>query len=136
VIGLTPVTPDALPFQWPVILPWIEAACERVPSELTPDALMMMCQCEEAQLVLIGDPAGEPMAAGVIQARDYEGGGRALWILALGGSGARIWRDTLKIIEDAARRMDCATVQFVGRAGWAGLLPDYACHVSYTKRLD
>jgi hypothetical protein len=132
---LTTVQREMLPFAWPDIEPWIIGACDRVPSELTVQGLRDMCLQEEAALVLIGEPGKAPVAAGVTQVRDHEDGRRVCWILALGGTASRSWLDTLKTIETNARRIGCASVQFVGRPGWAGLLPDYACHARFEKVL-
>lgn len=132
---LTPVSVDMLPLAWQQVLPWIEGACARVPSGMSADELYGICEREEGALILIGVLGEAPIAAGVTQVRDHEDGTRVCWIAALGGEGARAWRDTLKIIEANARRIGCASVRFVGRPGWAGLLPEYRCHVEYEKVL-
>lgn len=134
-MNLTTVPPDALPQVWPLVQPWIADACRRGMGDQTPADLLLMCRKVEAALILIGEAGTPPVAAGIIQVRDYQDGHRAYWILALGGSQARAWRHTLKIIEDYAARIGCDRVEFVGRPGWAALLSDYECHVSYEKRL-
>ena len=85
--------------------------------------------------MLIGPAGGAPVAAGVTQVRQHQDESRSCWVLAVGGGGARAWRHTLTLIEAGARRLGCATVEFAGRSGWAGLLPDYAAYTHFTKRL-
>lgn len=135
---LTTVSPEMLPHAWPIVEPWIASALARVPSDLTLDGLREICAKGEGALMLIGQPGEAPIAAGISQVRDHEDGTRSAWVLALGGAGvgARVLRDTLQTIENGARRLGCASVNFVGRPGWAALMPSYACHVSYSKRLD
>ncbi len=94
-----------------------------------------MCRAGQGQLVLIGPAGGPPVAAGVTQVREHADRTRSCWILAVGGGGARAWRHTLRLIEAGARRIGCATVEFAGRSGWAGLLPDYASHTHFRKAL-
>lgn len=134
-MNLTPVEPELVPFAWPLIEPWIAQACERVPSELTVEGLRHLCLSGRATLVLIGPAALEPVAAGVLEIRTLADGTRSAWILALGGSGLRTWRDTLKIIEDGSRAQGCASVEFAGRPGWARALHGYDCHVHFRKAL-
>ncbi|WP_430913907.1 hypothetical protein [Methylobacterium sp. sgz302541] len=95
--------------------------------------LLDLCRRGEAQLVLIHPEDGEAVAAGVTQVRDLERGGRSCIVLAVGGSGARAWRHTLRLIEAGATRIGCSRVEFVGRAGWAALLPDYAVDAYFVK---
>jgi hypothetical protein len=135
-MNLTTVSPEMLPHAWPLVEPWIADACRRGAGDQTPADLLLICRKGEGALILIGKPGEPPVAAGVTQVREHQDGTLAIWILALGGAGARIWRDTLEHIEDGARRIGCASVNFVGRPGWAALLPSYDCHVSYSKRLD
>lgn len=121
---------------WPRVQPWIAEACRRGTGDQSPADLLLLCHKGEAALILICQPNGEPVAAGVAQVRDHADGKRSCWILAVGGSEARAWRDTLAVIEANAARIGCHTVEFVGRAGWAALLPEYECRVSYVRRLD
>jgi hypothetical protein len=132
---LTPVEAQLVPYAWPLIEPWIVTACERVPSELTVEGLRNLCLDGKATLVLIGDSALKPVAAGVLEVRHLPDGTKTAWILALGGSGLRVWRDTLKIIEDGSRTQGCASVEFTGRPGWARALPGYDCNVHFRKAL-
>ena len=132
---LTPVVGEMLAFAWPDVEPWIAAALARAPNELTVHGLRDLCLRGEGVLVLIGEAGEAPVAAGVTQVRDYEDGDRRLWILALGGAGASTWRGTLRALEDGARAKGCTAVEFTGRPGWARLLPDYAHHIHYAKRL-
>ena len=131
---LEPVGPFAVH-----VRPWLAAACARPGCDLTVEDLFGSCARGEAQLVGIFDD-GRMIAAGVMQARDYADGVRSCWVLAVGGSGAWAWRHTLREIEAGALRLGCATVEFVGRPGWARLLPDYAAEpceagTHYAKRL-
>jgi hypothetical protein len=135
-VKLTTVSPEMLPHAWPIVEPWISEACRRGTGDQTPADLLLLCRSGAGALMLIGEPGQPPVAAGVTQVRDHEDGTRSAWILALGGSQARAWLDTLNIIEAGARRIGCASIHFVGRAGWQHLLPAYDCHVSYSKRLD
>lgn len=132
---LTPVETELVPFVWPRIEDWIAASCRRAPSELTLEGLRDACLDGEARLVLIGASALHPVAAGVIEVRTMTDGAKACWILALGGSGLRAWRDTLHLVETTARDEGCASVEFAGRAGWARALPRYACTTHYSMRL-
>ena len=124
-----------LPRVWPMVAPWLAAVVARRLGEMSLDDLRGICAREEGALVLICGAGDEAVAAGVTQVREHEGGGRSCCILALGGSGARDWCGTLGVIEANAARIGCETVRFEGRAGWARLLPDYECRVSYAKRL-
>lgn len=129
-----------VPLAWPEVEPWIVGACDRVPSEYEPDDLRGICERGEAGLILIGPQGAAPVAAGVRQIRDHADGTRSCWVLAVGGAMARAWRHTLRIIEADARAKGCAAVEFVGRPGWARLLPDFECvregsRAEYRKRL-
>lgn len=132
---LTPVPADQVDAIWPVAEPWLARVCARRESDLCPDGLRALCRAGQGQLVLIGQEGGPPVAAGVTQVREHRDGTRTCWVLAVGGAGARAWRDTLGLIEAGARRLGCASVEFAGRSGWAGLLPDYAAYTHFRKAL-
>jgi hypothetical protein len=132
---LTPVPADQVDAIWPVAEPWLARVCARPESDLTLDGLRALCRDGQGQLVLIGPAGGAPVAAGVTQVRQHHDESRSCWVLAVGGGGARAWRHPLARIEAGARRLGCATVEFAGRAGWAGLLPDYAAHTHFRKAL-
>lgn len=132
---LFPVATADLDRVWPIVVAWLERAQIRTDSDATVDALRALCTAEAAVLVLIGDDPAAPVAAGVVQTRVYARGARACWILALGGARARAWRHTLDALEAGARADGCDRLEFVGRPGWAGLLPGYACQAQYVKRL-
>lgn len=132
---LTSVPADRLDAVWPVVEPWLARVCARRESDLTLEGLLDLCRSGRGQLIMIGREGHPPVAAGVTQVREHRDGTRSCWVLAVGGAGARAWRDTLGLIEAGARRLGCATVEFAGRAGWAGLLPDYAAHTYFRKVL-
>jgi len=132
---LTPVPADQVDAIWPVAEPWLARVCARPESDLTVEGLRALCRSSQGQLVLIGPADGPPVAAGVTQVRENADQTRSCWVLAVGGAGARAWRDTLALIEAGARRLGCASVEFAGRSGWAGLLPDYAAYTHFSKRL-
>lgn len=132
---LHPVAAADLAQAWPIAEPWLAAACRRPGCDISAPELLALCGRGEAQLVLIHPEDGEAVAAGVTQVRDLERGGRSCCVLAVGGSGARAWRHTLRLIEAGAARVGCSRVEFVGRAGWAALLPDYAVDAYFTKEL-
>jgi len=132
---LTPVEAELVPAVWPHIEDWIAKACARVPSDLTLDGLRDACMGGKARLVLIGEHPLRPVAAGAIEIRTMSDGSRVCWILALGGSGLREWRDTLKVVEDTSRAQGCTSVEFTGRTGWARALSGYDCHTHFRKAL-
>ncbi|MEG9528374.1 MAG: hypothetical protein MIL41_21835 [Hyphomicrobiales bacterium] len=132
---LTPVPADQVDAIWPVAEPWLARVCARRESDLTLDGLRALCRAGQGQLILIGRAGAAPIAAGVTQVREHADRTRSCWVLAVGGSGARAWRDTLTLIEAGARRLGCASVEFAGRSGWAALLPDYAAHTHFRKAL-
>lgn len=121
------------------VLGWLAQACRRPGCDLSVADLIRFCSAGQAQLILIHD-SGPVVAAGVTQVRSHADGRLSCWILAVGGSGARIWRGTLGLIEAGAVAIGCERVEFVGRAGWRRLLPDYAAApcpagLHYTKAL-
>jgi hypothetical protein len=132
---LTSVPVDRFDAGWAIAEPWLARVCARPESDLTLEGLREMCRTGRGQLILIGRRGHPPVAAGVTQVREHQGGARSCWILAVGGSGARVWLDTIDLIEATARAIGCTTVEFAGRSGWAGLLPGYAAYTHYTKRL-
>lgn len=132
---LQPIDRTNLARAWAVAEPWLARACARPGCDLTVADLRAALERDEAALVLILD--GErPVAAGVTQVRDLADGGRSCCVLAVGGTGARAWRETLREIEAGAARIGCARVEFVGRVGWAALLPDYAVDAYFVKHLE
>ncbi|MFK5600257.1 hypothetical protein ACFZ8E_25140 [Methylobacterium sp. HMF5984] len=132
---LQPIARTDLARAWAVAEPWLAQACARPGCDLTVSDLHAALERDEAALILIVD--GErPVAAGVTQVRDLADGGRSCCVLAVGGSGARAWRETLRQIEAGAARNGCARVEFVGRVGWAALLPDYVVDAYYVKHLE
>lgn len=124
-----------LPEVWSIADAWIAEACARPGCDVTAQDLCVLCAKGEAHLVLIGEPNEPPVAAGVLQIRNHESGTRSCWVYAVGGKGARAWRTTLRLIERGAEAAGCHLVEFVGRPGWAGLLPDYVAQTHYEKRL-
>lgn len=134
------VSADTLPHAWPVVLPWIEAACARPGCDHTAASLLALLKAGQGTLWVIHPQAGEPVAAGVTQIRDYDSGRRSCWILAMGGGRVREWLPTLAAIESQSRALGCAVVEFDGRPGWSRLLPDYTAEpvetgTHYTKAL-
>jgi len=134
VIQLHPVPHADLDAGWAIAQPWLAQACARPGCDLDLSDLRTLVDAERALLVLIMD-GDRPVAAGVTQTRETESGARSCCILAVGGTGARAWRDTLREIEAGAARLGCARVEFVGRAGWAALLPDYSVDAYFVKHL-
>jgi hypothetical protein len=132
---LTPVPADQVDAIWPVAEPWLARVCARPESDLNVESLHALCRAGQGQLVLIGPAGGPPVAAGVTQVRQHADDTRSCWVLAVGGTGRREWLDSLPLIEAGARRLGCASVEFAGRSGWAGLLPDYAAHTHFRKAL-
>ena len=133
---LQPIDRTDLARAWAVAESWLAKACARPGCDLTVLDLQAALEREEAALILILADGGRPVAAGVTQVRDLADGGRSCCILAVGGSGARAWRETLRQIEAGAARSGCARIEFVGRAGWAALLPDYAVDAYFVKHLE
>jgi len=61
-------------------------------------------------------------------------------VLSLGGRAAGPWGAVIAAVERGAARLGCTTVEFVGRRGWARVLPDYTaapCELGhhFTKRI-
>ncbi|TGD94065.1 hypothetical protein [Methylobacterium nonmethylotrophicum] len=136
---LSAVAAADLPRVWPIVEPWLAQACARPGCDVAVGELRDLCAAGSATLVLIGRDA-ELVAAGVVQVAEHHDGRRFAAILAVGGRHARAWRHTLAQIEDGARRLGCATVEWIGRRGWGRLLPDYAATPTpagtlYTKML-
>lgn len=134
-IWLLKVLPDQLDAAWAIAEPWLAASCERNPGDLTTEALRRTIDAGEAMLLLIQPDGRTPVAAGVMEVRDYQDGRRVLWIQAVGGSDRHACVKVLPLIEDGARKQGCHTVEFAGRPGWAALLPDYRVQAQYTKDL-
>ena len=137
---LTMVPMHLVPLAWPEVAAWIEGACDAVHGEYPPDELRGFCERGEAGLILIGQRAAAPSAAGIRQIRVHENGALSSWILAVGGERTAPWRDAMAEIEADARAKGCATIEFVGHPGWARLLPDFECRrdggrAEYQKRL-
>lgn len=116
--------------------PWLAQACARPGCDLAVEALHALVADEAALLVLILDADGAPIGAGVTQVRDLADGGRSCCVLAAGGTNVRRWRDIMGVIEAGAARNGCSRVEFVGRVGWAALLPDYQVDAYYVKNLE
>lgn len=123
---LVPVATADVPHVWPQVRPWLSAACARPGCDLAPADLLSAILWDRALLVLIAPENGPAVACGVSQVREAADGTRTAWVLAVGGTGARAWRHTLRLIEAGARARGCTSVEFVGRPGWRRLLPDYA----------
>lgn len=103
----------------------LAAACARPGCDLSVDELLTMCAASQAQLVGIFD-GDRFVAAGATQVRQHRDGPMTCWVLSLGGCSAGPWPAVIAAVEHGAARLGCATVQFIGRRGWARVLPDYA----------
>ncbi|KQP50838.1 hypothetical protein ASG40_13000 [Methylobacterium sp. Leaf399] len=121
---------------WAIAAPWLARACARPGCDLSLADLRGLVDREEALLVLILDATGAPIGAGVTQVRERADGGRSCCVLAAGGTGVRRWREIMREIEAGAVRAGCSRVEFVGRVGWAALLPDYRVDAYYVKHLE
>ncbi len=124
-IDLQAVDRTDLAGAWRIAEPWLVKACARPGCDLSPSDLLGDLLAGLASLVMIRE-AGRPVAAGVTQVGRHGDGALSCFVLAVGGAGARAWRHTLWTIEAGAARVGCTRVEFVGRPGWARLLPDYA----------
>ena len=133
---LHPVARPDLATAWPVAEPWLARACARPGCDLAVEDLRALVAAEAALLVLILDADGTPIGAGVTQVRELADGGRSCCVLAAGGTNVRRWRDIMGVIEAGAARNGCSRVEFVGRVGWAALLPDYQVDAYYVKNLE
>lgn len=133
---LHPVEHADLASAWPVAEPWLAQACARPGCDLTVADLRELVEAEAALLVLILSDDGAPIGAGATQVRDLAHGGRSCCVLAVGGTDVRRWRDIMRVIEAGAARNGCSRVEFVGRVGWAALLPDYRVDAYYVKHLE
>lgn len=134
-VWLLRVPPEQLDHAWAVAEPWLAGSIERGGSDLTLADLRRKVDAGEAMLLMIQPDGREPVAAGVMEVRDYADGRRVLWIQAVGGSDRHACVKVLPIIEDGARKQGCHTLEFAGRPGWAALLPDYRVQAQYTKEL-
>jgi len=120
---LAPVPASGLIRAWPALGGFVAKACERPGCDQTEMSLLLACLAGEAQLIAVLDD-DTPVAAGVTQVREYASG-RSCWVLSMGGHRVTEWAGTLNQIEAGAAAMGCRTVEFVGRRGWARILPTY-----------
>lgn len=132
---LHPVDHSDLARAWAVAEPWLARACARPGCDLSVADLHALIADEAALLVLILGDDDAPIGAGVTQVRELAGGGRSCCVLAAGGTDVRRWREIMAQIEAGAARNGCERVEFVGRVGWAALLPDYRVDAYYVKHL-
>lgn len=133
---LHPVDHTDLASAWPVAEPWLARACARPGCDLSIADLRELLDREAALLVMILGEDGAPIGSGVTQVRELAGGGRSCCVLAVGGSDVRRWRELIRPIEAGAARSGCDRIEFVGRVGWAALLPDYRVDAYYVKHLE
>ena len=133
---LLPVDHADLASAWAVAEPWLARACARPGCDLSIEDLHGLVDAEAALLVLILGDHGTPIGAGVTQVREITGGGRSCCVLATGGTDVRRWREIMAQIEAGAARNGCERVEFVGRVGWAALLPDYQVDAYFSKQLQ
>ncbi|MCJ2127349.1 hypothetical protein [Methylobacterium sp. E-045] len=133
---LHPVDHADLASAWPLAEPWLARACARPGCDLSIEDLHRLVGAEAALLVMILGEDGAPIGAGVTQVRELADGGRSCCVLATGGNDVRRWREIMAQIEAGAARNGCERVEFVGRVGWAALLPDYQVDAYYSKQLQ
>lgn len=117
----------------------LAAACARPGCDATAPALLALSAAGEAQLVGIYD-GDRFVAAGVTQVCRRRDGEMACWVLSLGGRAAGPWGAVIAAVERGAARLGCSSVQFIGRRGWARVLPDYtaapcASGIHFTKHI-
>lgn len=115
------------------------AACALPRCDLTVAGLLASCAAGQAQLVGIFD-GDRFVATGVTQVRQHRDGRLSCWVLSLGGRAAGPWSAVIAAVECGAVRLGCTSVEFVGRRGWARVLPDYTaapCEVGthFLKRI-
>lgn len=100
------------------------AACALPGCDLTVAGLLKACADGRAQLVGIFD-GDRFVAAGVTQVRQHADDRLSCWVLSLGGRAAGPWSAVIAAVERGAARLGCTSVEFVGRRGWARVLPGY-----------
>lgn len=115
-----------VPRVWPQVRDWFAAVCERPQCDLTLGGLLSDLLAVRAVLMLALDDDGSPTSGAVVQIQQHESGALRAWILAVGGraSGAT-WSRILGEIERIAAQGGCGSIEFVGRSGWARVLPGY-----------
>ena len=126
---------------WPHVAPMFGRVCDRPGCDQTVEELRAACEAGNAGLLVGFDVDGRPMAAGVIQVRDYQDSGRRTWVLATGGERFASWVDVLRTLEGLARGAGSRTLEFVGRPGWRRIVPDYeatpdGAGFRFVKRLE
>lgn len=122
---------------WLDVEHYLDAACMEGTGELSADGLLELCKTRQALLSVVIDPIHrEPRCAVVTQMVELPDGDRRCDILACGGVGMREWIGLLKEIEQGATANGASSIRFLGRVGWARVLPDYSVpQVVYQKDL-
>lgn len=108
---------------WPHMREFFQRACDRVPSQFTPDLILHRALTGQADLWAIYDKA-KPLP--LLAAASTATRGKLIVIEELGGNGMNQWKgEMLARFESLARAKGIATVEVSGRFGWQRLLPDY-----------
>ena len=110
---------------WPRVAGMLAPVFSRPECTEREDDLREACASGAADLLVGFDEEGRPLAAAVLQVRDYELTGRRAWVLVAGGRRFAAWPEVLGVIEQLARTAGAKTVEFEGRPGWQRIARDY-----------
>lgn len=117
-----PVAPDLVPYYWPHVRPFIEAAMIR-------GGLNEFAEIEEAvlanRMLLWIAWDGERITASAVTQLNSINGSKTGTIVAFGGNDLDRFAPMITILEDHFRVEGCKASRILGRPGWARIYPDY-----------
>ena len=130
--ALWPVAPGQIAHLWELVAPDIERIVQRPGMRATALHFRQQCLEQKAQLFLVLEPTGTegepPKYVGCVITRLLFAltGHRTLEVAGAAGDGAdpASVAGLLQGLESFARAEGCCAMEFVGRAGWAKLLPE------------
>ncbi len=113
-----------VPFAWPEVEAFLDAACQRTQGDTTLPELLALCERGAGTLWAIWLDK-TLVGAGVTQVSPQSDGRLACYVLAVGAEGSPDWPAIAAAVETDARTKGCALMRWVGRPGWGRRLPGY-----------
>lgn len=120
-----PVAPDLVPYYWPHVRPFIEAAFAECRGDDSAEIVHADLLSGNQYLWIAWDEDNLSIIAAITTKVIDVPRGRVCLITSCGGKSLNRWVSFMPRIEEYAKAEDCKYIRFEGRKGWAAIFPDY-----------
>lgn len=103
--------------KWPTLLPFIEAALERVADKYRPEHILEAARNADMQVWAV-EVDGQTKAVVITEIIIYPTGFKELSVFGVSGNGLSVWQHLISDLHRFGAMHGCQEMKGIGRAGW------------------